>query len=54
MTVAQSWFHGLLLNRVSSWNLSLESFVLGLITSAAAAWLVGYLFAYVSNRLSKK
>lgn len=55
MSVAQSWFHGLELSKVSSWNLSLGSFVLGLVTSAGGAWLVGYVYATVYNYfLTKK
>ena len=49
MSVAQSWFHGLELSNVSTWNLSTSSFILGLITSAASAWVLGYLFAKTYN-----
>ncbi|OGY17388.1 MAG: hypothetical protein A2784_02820 [Candidatus Chisholmbacteria bacterium RIFCSPHIGHO2_01_FULL_48_12] len=54
MTVAQSWFHGLELSKVSGWNLSLGSFILGLITSAAGGWLIGYVFANSYNYFVKK
>lgn len=54
MSVAQSWFHGLELSKVSGWNLSMGSFILGLITSTAGAWLVGYIFASAYNYFAKK
>lgn len=54
IAIAQSWFHGLELSSVSGWNLSLGSFILGLVTSAGGAWLVGYLFASVYNYFAKK
>lgn len=54
MSVAQSWFHGLELSKISGWNLSMGSFILGLATSAGGAWLVGYLFANVYNYFVKK
>ena len=54
MSVAQSWFHGLELSKVSSWNLSMGPFVLGLVTSAISAWLVGYIFATAYNYFVKQ
>ena len=55
MSVAQSWFHGLEVSRVSGWSLTLSSFILGLVTLTASAWLTGYLFAKVYNYfLAKK
>lgn len=51
MSIAQSWFHGLQLS--SQWSLSPGSFVLGLVTSVASAWLIGYIFAVVYNYFSK-
>lgn len=54
MTVAQSWFHGLDLSKISVLNVTLGSFILGLITSTAGAWLIGYVFASAYNYFSKK
>lgn len=53
-TVAQSWLHGVELAQKSSWDLSLQSFVLGLISTSVSAWLTGYLFASISNYFAKK
>ncbi len=53
-SVAQSWFHGLELSKVSGWNLSMGSFILGLLTSTASAWLIGYVFANAYNYFVKK
>lgn len=49
MSVAQSWFHGLDLSRISSWNVTVGSFVLGLVTLTALAWGAGYSFAAAYN-----
>ena len=46
-TLAQSWFHGIELTKLGSWNLTTESFVLGLVSATVGAWLVGYLFAAI-------
>lgn len=54
MSVAQSWFHGLDLSKISAFNVTPGSFVLGLITSTAGAWLIGYVFANVYNYFVKK
>lgn len=48
-TLAQSWFHGIELTKLGSWNLTAESFVLGLVSATIGAWLVGYLFANLYN-----
>lgn len=54
MTVAQSWFHGLDLSKISAFNVTLGSFILGLITSTAGSWLIGYIFASAYNYFAKK
>lgn len=45
--IAQSWFHGIELSKLDSWNLTMSSFVLGLISSTISAWVIGYIFAKV-------
>lgn len=54
MTIAQSWFHGIQLTKISESNLTFGSFVLGLTTSTIGAWLVGYFFASLYNYFAKK
>ena len=54
LSVMQSWFHGLDLLKISSANITIGSFVTGLITIAAAAWVIGYLFTSVHSWMSKK
>lgn len=49
-TVAQSWFHGVTLTRLDTWNLTTSAFILGLVSSTVFAWLVGYLFAVMYNK----
>ncbi len=51
--VAQSWFHGIALSKLGSWNLTTGAFFLGLISSTIIAWLVGYLFAKLYNAFAK-
>ncbi len=51
--VAQSWFHGIALSRLGSWNLTNETLILGLVSSAITAWVVGYIFAKVYNAFVK-
>ncbi|MBI5358886.1 hypothetical protein HZB69_04645 [Candidatus Amesbacteria bacterium] len=53
-TIAQSWLHGVDLAQKSSWDLTAQSFVLGLVSASVSAWLVGFLFASVSNYFAKK
>lgn len=49
-TVAQSWFHGIGINQIGTWNLDLPSFILGLVSITVTAWIIGYIFVKV-NRL---
>ena len=52
--VAQSWFHGIALSKLGSWNLTAGSFWLGLVSSTIGAWIIGYVFAIFFNALGKK
>ena len=54
MSIAQSWFHGLEISKVTGWSLSLGSFVVGLVSLTVAAWLTGYLFAKVYNYFANR
>ncbi|MEK7061092.1 MAG: DUF5676 family membrane protein [Patescibacteria group bacterium] len=50
--VMQSWFHGI--NFENLWTGAARgNFVLGLISAVIGAWLVGYLFAGLYNKLGK-
>lgn len=49
MSVAQSWFHGLNLSKISGFSVTPGSFVLGLVTSTVGGWLIGYVFAKTYN-----
>ena len=53
MAIAQSWFHGIQLTKISQLDLSLGSFILGLVTSIISTWLIGYLFAKLYNYFLK-
>ncbi len=52
-TIAQSWFHGIELSRLDGSGLTLGSFVLGIISSAITAWVIGYTFVRVYKLLGK-
>lgn len=54
MTVAKSWFHGIDLSLISTWNITPSSLVLGLITATAYAWAIGFFFAVSYNFFLKK
>lgn len=52
-TIAQSWFHGIELSKLGSWNLTTSSFILGIVSSTITAWIIGYIFVYVYNFIGK-
>ena len=52
-TVAQSWFHGIELNRIDVGNLTLDSFVLGIVSSTITVWVIGYIFVRAYRLLTK-
>lgn len=51
--IAQSWFHGIALSKLGAWSLTLESFILGLISSTITAWVVGFIFIKVYKLFNK-
>lgn len=53
-TIAQSWFHGISLSKQGAWNLTLSSFIVGVVSSAVTAWIIGYIFIQVYNFLLKR
>lgn len=53
MNIAKSWFHGIDISKISGWNLSFSSFVLGIVSATITAWLIGYLFAKLYNYFLK-
>lgn len=53
MAVVQSWFHGFSISTLAAPTVTTESFVLGFVTSAGAAWLVGYFFVWTYNKLAR-
>lgn len=52
-SIGRSWFHGIVFTQ-SPEPFSLGSFLLGMITATASAWVVGYLFAASYNYFVKK
>lgn len=46
-TIAQSWFHGIEINQLGTWNLTFGSFALGLISATITTWIMGYIFTKV-------
>lgn len=54
MGIAGSWFHGIDITKIAALNITLASFIWGLITSTIGTWLVGYLFALLYNKFVEK
>lgn len=55
MGIAQSWFHGIDINKVRTVvSPSLGSLLYGWITAAIGGWIVGYVFATLYNMVAKK
>ena len=54
MSVTRSWFHGIDLSKISTWNISAGSLILGFVTAVGYAWFIGYIFANAYNYFLKK
>ena len=54
MNVTRSWFHGIDLSKISSWNFTAGSLILGVGPAVGYAWVIGYLYANVYNYFLKK
>ena len=54
MSVARSWFHGIDIGGLAASQVTVDSFILGIISAIALAWLVGYAFATLYNYFLKK
>ncbi len=53
MTIARSWFHGIRLEEIAGWNVSIDSVILGFVSATIGGWLVGLLFAKFQNYFAK-
>lgn len=53
-SIARSWLHGMVLTQSGSWNLSLETFMVGLVSSVVSAWVIGYVFTVTFNYFSRR
>jgi len=51
--IAQSWLHGIELSQLGAWNLTAQSFILGIISLTVTAWIIGYIFIAVHKSFSK-
>lgn len=54
MSIARSWFHGIDIGGLGAAQVTINSFILGIISATALAWLVGYAFATLYNYFLKK
>lgn len=45
--IAQSWFHGIGVNQIGTWNLDMPSFITGLVSVTITAWIIGYVYIRV-------
>ncbi len=53
-SIAQSWLHDIVLTKVAALSLSPETFILGLVSSVATAWIVGYLYSTIYGYFGKR
>ena len=51
--VAQSWFHGIALSKLGTWDLTFGSLILGIISSSVTVWIIGYIFIKVYRLFAK-
>ncbi|MBI2086119.1 hypothetical protein HYT74_02140 [Candidatus Daviesbacteria bacterium] len=51
--VAQSWFHGIEVSKQGTWDLSMPTFILGLISVTISAWIIGYIFVKIYSLLRR-
>lgn len=51
--IAQSWFHGIGFSQMNVANLTMSSFISGLISSVITAWVIGLIFAKVYKLFAK-
>ncbi len=54
MAIAKTWFHGIDISLIDARIATFGSFILGLVSATVSAWLVGYLFAVIYNKLTEK
>jgi len=54
MTVTKSWFHGIDISRISSWDLTAGTFLMGLVTASVFFWLAGFLFGWFFEFFDRK
>lgn len=52
--IAQSWFHGIAFSKLDSSSLTMNSFILGIVSSTITAWIIGYIFVYVYHYFQKR
>lgn len=53
-SVAQSWLHGIELTKLVSLDSSIQTFIVGLISSAITVWIFGYIFGATYNYFNKR
>ena len=53
-SIAQSWFHDIVLTKATTLDLTIETLVLGLVSSMGTSWIVGFLFSTVYGHLNKR
>lgn len=53
LLITRWWMHGMQVEVMGTWNLTLGNFVWGGLTITAAAWLVGYIYGWTWEKLSR-
>lgn len=54
MAITKTWFHGIDISLIDARTITFGSFILGLVSATAGAWLVGYLFTVIYNKFIEK
>lgn len=53
LTIVEWWMHGMSLEVMGEWNLTVTNFVLGGLTLTVSAWLGGWVFGWVWKKMGK-
>ena len=54
INIFQSWFHGIDISQIATWNVTGGSLFMGFVTMTGYAWVMGYIFALLYNSFLKK
>lgn len=53
LVVTKWWIHGLDISVMGNWDITLSNFLLGGLTLTGSAWMLGWIFGWFWEKLSK-